>query len=116
MGFPSMDLINTTYCTQMTKTSTTSLATRGPSSWDTGQANHYCLEGLQGKAEEGLALHDGLQHLGGEGQDHQGQVGLGGAVASQKMSDDQFKCNWKIIELIIFNSVLLLGEFGIKSI
>ena len=59
MGFPSMDLINTTYCTQMTKTSTTSLATRGPSSWDTGQANHYCLEGLPGEAEEGLGLQEG---------------------------------------------------------
>ena len=38
----------------LTKTSITSLATRGPSSWDTGQANHYCPEGLQGKAEEGV--------------------------------------------------------------
>ena len=40
----------------LTKTSITSLATRGPSSWDTGQANHYCPEGLQGEAEEGLGL------------------------------------------------------------
>ena len=90
MGFPSMDLINTTYCTQMTKTSTTSLATRGPSSWDTGQANHYCPEGREGEAEEVLGLLDGLHQLRAEGQDHQGRVGLGGAVASQKMPDDQF--------------------------
>jgi len=80
------------YKKTLTKTSTTSLATRGPSSWDTGQANHYCLEGLQGKAQEGLALLDGLHHLGGEEQDHQGHCGLGGAVASQEMPDDQFKC------------------------